>query len=169
MPGSLFFKLSTAMKSVFLSAFLLVASASASFAQSQYPVAADSWVDEPTAAVAADEAPRYNTGWNTAPGQSLSLHDRPSTDYWGRPLKKKATNLTTTSAKDAAYVEEESTDPMMRSSGVMIAPGMNSAPYRRVSTDYWGRPLKQKAKGASTLAKKVEKSAPVASTTAGSW
>ncbi|QNH62578.1 hypothetical protein [Hymenobacter sediminicola] len=165
------------MKSFFFSAFLLVASASASLAQSQYPVADDSWLDEPTTTLAADEvmpatedAPRYNMGWNTAPGQSLSLHDRPSTDYWGRPLKKKASNLTTAATKDVASAEEEvSTDPMMHSSGVMVAPGMSSSPYRRVSTDYWGRPLKQKSKGASTLAKKVEKSSPVAATTAGNW
>ena len=165
------------MKSFLFSAFLLLASAGASFAQSQYPVADDSWLDEPSATLFADEAvaatedaPRYNTGWNTAPGQSLSLHDRPSTDYWGRPLKKKASNLTTAATKDVAAVEEaESTDPMMHSSGVMVAPGMSSSPYRRVSTDYWGRPLKQKSKGASTLAKTVEKSAPVAATTTGSW
>lgn len=154
------------MKSFLLSAFLLVVSASASFAQTQYPVAADSWLDVP----AADETPRYNTGWNTAPGQSLSLHDRPSTDYWGRPLKKKSANLTTAATKDAAaYLEEESTDPMMKSSGVMVAPGMSSSPYRRVSTDYWGRPLKQKAKTSAALAKKVEQAAPVAATTAGIW
>ncbi|SHL41699.1 hypothetical protein [Hymenobacter psychrotolerans] len=154
------------MKSFFLSAFLLVVSASASFAQTQYSVAADSWLEEPAAA---DEAPRYNMGWNTAPGQSLSLHDRPSTDYWGRPLKKKSANLTTAATKVVAYVEEESTDPMMKSSGVMVAPGMSSSPYRRVSTDYWGRPLKQKSKTSSSLAKTVEQSEPVASTTASNW
>jgi len=160
------------MKTLLFSAFLFAASFSTSFAQSQQPVAADGWGNEPaaTATTATDQAPRYNTGWNTAPGQSLSLHDRPSTDYRGRPLKKKAANLTTAAAKkEVAYQEEESTDPMMKSSGVMIAPGMNSAPYRRVSTDYWGRPLKRKTKGASTLAKKVEKASPIAANTAGSW
>jgi hypothetical protein len=25
-----------------------------------------------------------------------------------------------------------------------VAPGMSSSPYRGVSTDYWGRPLKRK-------------------------
>ena len=160
------------MKTLLCSAFLFAASFSSSFAQNQQSVAANNWGDEPTATAAtvADETPRYNTGWNTAPGQSLSLHDRPSTDYWGRPLKKKAANLTTAAAKrKVAYQEEESTDPMMKSSGVMIASGMNTAPYRRVSTDYWGRPLKRKSKGASTLANKVAKSSPVAVNTAGSW
>jgi hypothetical protein len=32
-------------------------------------------------------------------------------------------------------------DPMMQSSGVMLAPGMNTAPYRGTSTDYHGRPV----------------------------
>lgn len=161
------------MKTFFLSAFLVAASFSTSFAQGQVPVAADSWLDEPVAApapAAAAEAPTYTMSWNTAPGQSLSLHGRPTTDYWGRPLrKKKSRNLTTVSTKEVAYEEEPSTDPMMRSSGVMIAPGMNTAPYRRVSTDYWGRPLKQKAKGASTLSKTRVAPSSVASNTAGSW
>lgn len=33
------------------------------------------------------DAPVYETGWSTAPGMALSLHQRPTTDYWGRPLK----------------------------------------------------------------------------------
>lgn len=164
------------MKFLFLSAFLVAASFSTSFAQGQLPVAADSWLDElaePAAAVAPDEAdvaPAYTMGWNTAPGQSLSLHGRPTTDYWGRPLKKKQkANLTTAAAKAVAYQEQESTDPMMKSSGVMAAPGMNTAPYRRVSTDYWGRPLKQKAKAASTLGKSTTENSTVASSEPASW
>jgi len=157
------------MKPLFLSAALFAASLSTSFAQNQQPVAADSWRDETATAPAAAEALRYNTGWNIAPGQSLSLHERPSTDYRGRPLKKKYSKRLSTAARAAAYQEQETTDPIMRSSGVMIAPGMNTAPYRRVSTDYWGRPLKRKPKGASTLARKVKKAAPVAANTAGSW
>jgi hypothetical protein len=160
------------MKTFFLSAFLVAASFSTTFAQGQVPVAADSWLDEPVAAQTpvAAEAPTYTMSWNTAPGQSLSLHGRPTTDYWGRPLKKKQSrNLTTVSTKEVAYEEEVTTDPMMRSSGVMIAPGMNTAPYRRVSTDYWGRPLKQKAKGASSLSKTSAAPASVASNTAGGW
>lgn len=156
------------MKSLLLSAFLFAFSSTAALAQTA--TSADAWGETPAAEQ--QEAPRYNTGWNTAPGQSLSLHDRPSTDYWGRPLKKKSKNLSTAPAKEVAYADEAApaADPMMQSSGVMIAPGMNTAPYRGVSTDYWGRPLKKKpAKRASTLAKSVNKTAPVAArnTTAG--
>lgn len=32
-------------------------------------------------------------------------------------------------------------DPMMQSSGVLVAPGMSSSPYRGTSTDYHGRPV----------------------------
>ncbi|MCA8833110.1 invasion associated locus B family protein [Hymenobacter pini] len=42
-------------------------------------------------------------------------------------------------------------DPMMQSSGVMLAPGMNTAPYRGVSTDYNGRPVRKPA-AATTVA-----------------
>lgn len=151
------------MKSFLLSAFLVAASCTASLAQTQAPATIDPWATAPAYETAADAAPSYNMGWNTAPGQPLSLHNRPSTDYWGRPLKKKE-NLTTASAKPVSYIEEESTDPMMHSSGVSVAPGMSSSPYRGVSTDYWGRPLKKKtSKGASTLAKKAEQASPVAS------
>ena len=158
------------MKTFFLSAFLVAASVGTSFAQNQTPVAADSWLDTPAEApVEAAEAPRYTMSWNTAPGQSLSLHGKPTTDYWGRPLKKKSKNLTTTAAKATAYSDEESADPMMRSSGVMIAPGMNSAPYRKVSTDYWGRPLKKAGKKSSTVAGKAKPAAPVAVNTTTGW
>lgn len=164
------------MKTFFLSALLVAASCTAALAQTQPPV--DPWATtpgfEPTTAetAPASGAQQYNMGWSTAPGIPLSLHNRPSTDYWGRPLKKKAKNMTTVSAqKEVAYAEEEVVDPMMKSSGVSVAPGMSSSPYRGVSTDSWGRPLKKKtSKGASTLAKKVEKTAPVASvSTATSW
>jgi hypothetical protein len=167
------------MKSLFLSAFLVAASFSTACAQGQLPASADSWLDElaEPAAVApaqaevdAEVAPTYTMGWNTAPGQSLSLHGRPTTDYWGRPLKKKRkANLTTAAAKEVAYQEQASTDPMMQSSGVMAAPGMNTAPYRRVSTDYWGRPLKQKAKAATTLGKTTAEHSTVASSESAGW
>lgn len=164
------------MKSLFLSAFLVAASFSTSFAQGQLPASADSWLDElaePAAIVAPEEAeaaPTYTMSWNTAPGQSLSLHGRPTTDYWGRPVKKKQkANRTTAAAKEVAYQEQASTDPMMQSSGVMAAPGMNTAPYRRVSTDYWGRPLKQKAKAATTLGKSTTENSTVASSEPASW
>jgi hypothetical protein len=163
------------MKSLILSAFLVAASFSTSFAQGQLPAGANSWLDElaEPAAVAPDEAeaaPAYTMSWNTAPGQSLSLHGRPTTDYWGRPLKKKQkANRTTAAAKEVAYQEQASTDPMMQSSGVMAAPGMNTAPYRGVSTDYWGRPIKPKAKAATTLGKTTTQNSTVASSEPASW
>ncbi len=40
-----------------------------------------------------------------------------------------------------AAAETVADDAMMHSSGVMIAPGMSSSPYRGVSTDYNGRPV----------------------------
>jgi hypothetical protein len=93
----------------------------------------------------------------SAPGISLSTHQKPTTDYWGRPLAKKAKAAKKGATSIAAATEDEAnaeTDPMMRSSGVMAAPGMSTSPYRGVSTDYWGRPLKRKARRstASSLA-----------------
>jgi hypothetical protein len=153
------------MKTFLLSAFLVAASFTTSFAQSQASVATDSWADTPAAI---EETPQYNMGWSTAPGQPLSLHGKPTTDYWGRPLKKKSKNLTTVAAtREAAYADEESTDPMMRSSGVMAAPGMSSSPYRKPSTDYWGRPLKKKT--TSTVATKTSKANSVAANSSTSW
>ncbi|RSK46400.1 hypothetical protein [Hymenobacter perfusus] len=43
-------------------------------------------------------------------------------------------------AAQAATATPE-TDPMMQSSGVLVAPGMSSSPYRGTSTDYNGRPV----------------------------
>lgn len=162
------------MKTLLFTAFLVAASVSASFAQTQAP-ATDPWLDtpattiEPAASAADVETPQYNTGWSSAPGHSLSLHGKPTTDYWGRPLKKKTKNLTTVAAKEAAYAEEESADPMMHSSGVMVAPGMSSSPYRGVSTDYWGRPLKKKTKNSTLAAKTVQQEPPVTANTTIGW
>jgi hypothetical protein len=117
----------------------------------------DAWGSAPaTAAPAATtetEAGAYRTGWMSAPGISLSTHQRPTTDYWGRPLNKKG-KVTRKAATVAAAETDAENDPMMRSSGVMVAPGMSSSPYRGVSTDYWGRPLKRKIRRstASSLA-----------------
>ncbi|SMB94754.1 hypothetical protein SAMN00120144_2069 [Hymenobacter roseosalivarius DSM 11622] len=111
----------------------------------------DAWGSAPTTtaapAAAAEEVTGYRTGWMSAPGISLSTHQKPTTDYWGRPLKKQAKAAKKAATVAAADTENEAaaeTDPMMRSSGVMVAPGMSSSPYRGVSTDYWGRPLKRK-------------------------
>lgn len=38
-------------------------------------------------------------------------------------------------------VAPSASDPMMQSSGVLVAPGMSSSPYRGTSTDYNGRPV----------------------------
>ncbi len=159
------------MKTFLFSALLVAASVSTVFAQTQAPAPADSWSDTPTATSAVqEEAPSYTMSWNTAPGQSLSLHGKPTTDYWGRPLKKKSKNLTTVAAREAAYAAEESADPMMQSSGVMVAPGMSSSPYRGVSTDYWGRPIKKKAlKNSTAVAQTEEKTSPAAVHTTTGW
>ncbi|MCC2547421.1 hypothetical protein LJY25_13275 [Hymenobacter sp. BT175] len=165
-------------------AFLAAALLTSSFSQAQSKKApvlrdADGWpIEAPAAqaqpeqaapatlsgwetAVAAEQKPSYNTGWMSAPGMSLSVHHKPSTDWWGRPLKKKAAKNTT--ATVAAVSTPEAEDPMMRSSGVMAAPGMNTAPYRAASTDYQGRPLRKASKGESTLGSQVNQSMPVAS------
>ncbi|UOG75215.1 hypothetical protein MTX78_01135 [Hymenobacter tibetensis] len=157
------------MKTLLFAAFLVAASVGTSFAQTQAPAASDGWDTPSTAPAVEEQAPQYSMGWNTAPGQSLSLHGRPTTDYWGRPLKKKSKNLTTAPAKEVAYAEE-SADPMMQSSGVMVAPGMSSSPYRGVSTDYWGRPIKKKAiKNSSVVAQTAEKTTPVTTHTTTGW
>ena len=163
------------MKSLLLSALALVAAFTTATAQTTRgtKAPANEWF-EPAAPASADDdawgsasttapsaaptaaeadATTYRTGWMSAPGISLSTHQKPTTDYWGRPLKKAKT--TKKAATVAATTEAEAdTDPMMRSSGVMAAPGMSSSPYRGVSTDYWGRPLKRKARrtAASSLA-----------------
>ncbi|MCB2406679.1 hypothetical protein [Hymenobacter lucidus] len=119
---------------------------------------------EKTAVVTA-EPDSYNTGWSSAPGISLSLHNKPSTDWWGRPIKKKAqNNLTTAPVAQAAVLDEVSEDPMMHSSGVMIAPGINTAPYRGTSTDYWGRPVRKAKREDAKVAAKIAKASSVATT-----
>ncbi|TGE21553.1 hypothetical protein E5K00_14820 [Hymenobacter aquaticus] len=117
--------------------------------------------DQPVAATSAEPA-SYNTGWSSAPGISLSLHNKPSTDWWGRPLKKKEKNNLTA----AVAQQETSVDPMMESSGQMIAPGMNTAPYRGTSTDYWGRPVRKAKRQDAKVAAKIAKASTVAATTA---
>ncbi|WP_143436329.1 hypothetical protein [Hymenobacter crusticola] len=126
-------------------------------------VTSDPWA---TSDVVTD-APQYATGWSSAPGMSLSLHQRPTTDYRGRPLKQQP-KPKRVAAEDLA-IAEANDDPMMHSSGVMIAPGMNTAPYRGVSTDYNGRPLRKSSHNNSTIGAKVAKAAPVAAVRSTSW
>ncbi|UOQ53750.1 hypothetical protein [Hymenobacter cellulosivorans] len=160
--------------------FFVILSAASAQAQTQNTSAApagwaepvlDPWtMNAPTKAEkaadqATDEPATYNTGWSSAPGISLSLHDKPSTDWWGRPIKKKAkNNLTTAPVAQATAADEASDDPMMHSSGVMIAPGMNTAPYRGTSTDYWGRPVRKAQRQDAKVAAKIAKSSTVATT-----
>jgi len=111
---------------------------------------------EAAATPAADEAPAYTTGWMSAPGMSLSLHNRPTTDYMGRPLKQKAAKK-----KAAAPVEEAPA----YTTGWMSAPGMSLSLHNRPTTDYMGRPLKPavRRKAASSLsAAPAEAGGPVA-------
>lgn len=55
----------------------------------------------------------------------------PTLDVWNTPVDSSGWQTAATS--DA--------DPMMHSSGVLVAPGMSSSPYRGTSTDYNGRPV----------------------------
>ena len=148
------------MSRFLLPAFLLGAllGASTMHAQAQSDtragITADPWA---TSEVTAD-APQYPTGWSSAPGMSLSLHQRPTTDYNGRPLKPQSRVKRVVAAS-----VEPNDDPMMHSSGVMIAPGMNTAPYRGVSTDYQGRPLRKPVRTTTIgMAAKSAKLAPMA-------
>lgn len=59
----------------------------------------------------------------------------PALETWNEP----ATPAPTSNGWETAAAPEA--DPMMRSSGVMVAPGMSSSPYRGTSTDYHGRPV----------------------------
>ena len=94
---------------------------------------ANPWFTADAAAPATGETPVYSTGWMSAPGMSLNLHSRPSTDYWGRPLKQQASKR-----KIVAVVEETPA----YSTGWMSAPGMSLNLHSRPTTDYWGRPIK---------------------------
>lgn len=60
-------------------------------------------------------------GWETA-------QPMPQAASWDTPATGQAT-------------ETAAADPMMQSSGVLVAPGMSSSPYRGTSTDYHGRPV----------------------------
>ena len=117
---------------------------------------ANPWFAADAAVPAAAEAPTYPTGWMSAPGVSLNLHSRPSTDYWGRPLKRKASQR-----KTVAVVEDAPTYP----TGWMSAPDMSLNLHSRPTTDYWGRPLKAapRRRAASSLsAAPAEVGGPVA-------
>ncbi|QDA60426.1 hypothetical protein [Hymenobacter jejuensis] len=150
------------LAALFVSAGAKAQSASSTVAQ---PAAVDPWA---TAAPASEEASKdYNTGWMSAPGMSLSLHDKPSTDYNGRPIKAKAK-----ARRARTNVGEMPTEEMPAYySGIMVAPGMSMTANERPSTDYWGRPLRQPVRRSnSTLGTQPTSLEPVgASASADSW
>lgn len=102
------------------------------------PSAASGWE---TPAAAAEQTPSYTNGWNSAAGLGSGMITRPSTDYWGRPLHQKVLLTRRVATRGIAVFD----DPAMRNAGMMLAPGLNTAPYRGVSTDYWGQPLRNPA------------------------
>ncbi|MBT9395440.1 hypothetical protein KLP40_19910 [Hymenobacter sp. NST-14] len=85
---------------------------------------------------------------------SVAPATRPADDDWGwssgwgdsRAERPAPASVGRNTADTLAAAPAPVTDPMMQSSGVMLAPGMNTAPYRGTSTDYHGRPV---AKGKS--------------------
>lgn len=67
-------------------------------------------------------------------------------DDWGWTTEApaqpaEATGWEVRGAETPAVAATASVDPMMQSSGVLVAPGMSSSPYRGTSTDYHGRPV----------------------------
>ena len=77
-----------------------------------------------------------NDGWGWSDGQAERAV--PEVSGWDMP---------------AAQAASAEADPMMQSSGVLVAPGMSSSPYRGTSTDYNGRPV---AKAKSKRPRSVE-------------
>ncbi|MDU0369768.1 hypothetical protein ACFPAF_05125 [Hymenobacter endophyticus] len=65
-------------------------------------------------------------------------------DDWGwttgAPAQQEVSGWEVRGAETPTVVASDS-DPMMQSSGVLVAPGMSSSPYRGTSTDYHGRPV----------------------------
>jgi hypothetical protein len=125
------------------------------------PVAATTPAAEPALN---DDPAMHSSGVMIAPGMNTAPYRGVSTDYNGRPLNKPAKKVVAAVPAPDELTED---DPMMHSSGVMIAPGMNTAPYRGVSTDYNGRPLKKKAR--KVLAASVATQAPVATAEVPAW
>jgi hypothetical protein len=107
------------MKRFLLSAVVVAAFFSAPSVQAQTKPAASRPANSSVAPVS---RPLDEDGW-------------PTTDTWNAPTAPATENgwETATAAPDA--------DPMMHSSGVLVAPGMSSSPYRGTSTDYNGRPV----------------------------
>jgi hypothetical protein len=75
----------------------------------------------------------------TPANSSVAPATRPSTDNDGWPTLDAWTTPTGSDGWQTAATSDA--DPMMQSSGVLVAPGMSSSPYRGTSTDYNGRPV----------------------------
>lgn len=105
------------MKRVLLAAAVAVAFFSASDAQAQTKV-------KPGKLANTSVAPAMEPEWPAEP------------ETWGVQVAPASpgSNWETAGTPDAV-------DPMMQSSGVLVAPGMSSSPYRGTSTDYNGRPV----------------------------
>ncbi|GGG37510.1 hypothetical protein [Hymenobacter glacieicola] len=72
---------------------------------------------------------------SVAPAAAAPEPEWPALETWNEP----AAPASASNGWEAAATND--TDPMMQSSGVMVAPGMSSSPYRGTSTDYHGRPV----------------------------
>jgi hypothetical protein len=76
---------------------------------------------------------------STPVNTSVAPATRPATDDDGWPTLDVWNTPTDSGGWQSAATA--GTDPMMQSSGVLVAPGMSSSPYRGTSTDYNGRPV----------------------------
>ncbi|SDY15944.1 hypothetical protein [Hymenobacter psychrophilus] len=72
----------------------------------------------------------------TSPAANTSM--APAADGWDWPASPSAAAPTGT---NVAAIDDDADEAIMHSSGVLVAPGMNSSPYRGTSTDYNGRPV----------------------------
>ncbi|TGE09683.1 hypothetical protein [Hymenobacter fodinae] len=87
----------------------------------------------PTAQAQTNAKPNKPANSSVAPAARPTAEaEWPTLETWNTPPTETGWETAAT-APDA--------DPMMRSSGVLVAPGMSSSPYRGTSTDYNGRPV----------------------------
>ncbi|MFD2786159.1 hypothetical protein [Hymenobacter rubripertinctus] len=78
------------------------------------------------------------TNTSVAPAARAAADDWGWSAGWGDARAERPVPTHPSTADSLAAV---SADPMMQSLGAMLAPGMNTAPYRGASTDYHGRPV----------------------------
>lgn len=86
---------------------------------------------------------------------SVAPVTRPAEDSWGWGEDTPAEPVSgwDVPGAETSVAATADVDPMMQSSGVLVAPGMSSSPYRGTSTDYNGRPV---AKAKSKRPRSVE-------------